>query len=43
MKGCYIFTTYAPPGRHSIFVYDPIEGTYYQKIIVVEVKSLVEQ
>ena len=43
MKSSYVFATYAPPGRHSIFLYDPADGVYYQKVIVVDVKSVVEQ
>jgi hypothetical protein len=43
MKSSYVFATYAPPGRHSIFLYDPSDGVYYQKVIVVDVKSVVEQ
>jgi hypothetical protein len=43
MKTSYIFATYAPPGRHSIFLYDPSDDVYYQKTIFVDVKSVVEQ
>ena len=43
MKSSYIFSAYAPPGRHSIFLYDPSDDSYYQRNIFVEVKSVVEQ
>jgi len=33
---------FVPPGKHSIFVYDPITENFYMKVIVVDVKTGIE-
>ena len=33
-----VYTTNVLPGKHSVFVYDPIAQKYYYKVIIVEIK-----
>ena len=34
-KDFFVFATYLPVGKHSIFYYDPAKDEFYTKIIVV--------
>ena len=43
MKSKSVYTTNVLPGKHSVFVYDPVEDKYYSKIIIVEMKNTAEQ
>ena len=43
MKSKSVFTTNVLPGKHSVFVYDPVEDKYYYKIIIAEMKNTAEQ
>lgn len=42
MRNNYAYSMFVPPGKHSIFVYDPISENFYLKVIVVDVKTGIE-
>ena len=35
----FIYAAYVMPGKHSIFVYNPRDGSFYQKVVAVDVQS----
>ena len=42
MKAKSIFTTNVLPGKHSVFVFDPVANKYYYKIVIIEMKIATE-
>jgi hypothetical protein len=42
MKATSVYTTNVLPGKHSVFVFDPVEDKYYYKVIIVEMKNAAE-
>ncbi len=39
MRSSFIFSNFCKPGKHSIFVYDPLSDKLYNKIIIVNFKN----
>ena len=35
----FIYAAYVMPGKHSIFVYDPRDDSFYKKVVAVDVQS----
>lgn len=35
----FIYAAYVMPGKHSIFVYNPRDDSFYQKVVAVDVQS----
>ena len=35
----YVYSTYVRPGKHSVFIYNPEDGSLYRKIIAVDVQK----
>ena len=35
----YAYTTFLPPGLHSVTIFDPVDSQYYKKTIIVEVNE----
>lgn len=32
----FVYASFVKPGKHSVFVYDPVSDKFYQKVIVVQ-------
>jgi len=37
--GLFIYAAYVKPGKHSIFVYNPRDDSFYKKVVAVDVQS----
>lgn len=35
----FIYAAYVTPGKHSIFVYNPGDNSFYKKVVAVDVQS----